>query len=227
MLCPRCNLFYPDDYRFCTQCGHPLQQTAPTKKGSHWVPILILLILSLLGTTVFYATRATPVSTGTENSNSVWFEVYDGYLYFDESRYTGSSEIVIPSQVNGQTVYAIGEGCFENCTWLTTAILPDTLLEVGSFAFAGCTSLRGIYLPEQLLYLDPYAFANCAALEAIVIPSTTAQAGAGIFSGCDDLRHVFYDGTVDDWRTLFPDPIGEQTEVHCKNGIFSHGLPQS
>ena len=147
MLCPNCNAPCDDRDRYCSFCGCVLHDERKPKKGSHIVPILILILLAILGTVVFFATRSS-ISVEQDNSEMPWFDVRDGYLYFDETLYTGGSEILIPSEINGQIIYGLSDGCFENCTGITTVILPNTLQEIGSYAFSRCTSLRGIHLPE-------------------------------------------------------------------------------
>ena len=57
MYCPNCHTLCDDTDRFCYECGAMLQQKpAEPKKGSLWVPLLILIALSLSGLVLFFAT---------------------------------------------------------------------------------------------------------------------------------------------------------------------------
>lgn len=65
--------------------------------------------------------------------------------------YTGSEGVlVIPGEINGQPVTAIGDWAFAWCNTLTQVQLPDTLTTIGEGAFAGCSGLTAIALPAGL-----------------------------------------------------------------------------
>lgn len=216
MTCPNCQTICGEADRFCFRCGARLS-AEHTKKGTHIVPILILILLSALGIVLFFMIpMENPVS------ETPWFFIENGTLYFDESLYAGSSELVIPETVDGQTVLHIGDWCFENNTWLTTVILPDTVQSIGRGAFSNCVFLRGIHLPEGLTDIGSEAFLYCTALEAITVPSTTEHIGQAAFEGCGKLFHIFYSGEYSRWYTLYSWPITSHTYIYCTDGSFLH-----
>lgn len=220
MNCPICNTVCGEKDSFCYRCGAPLKPAPQVKKGSHLAPILILILLSILGTVVFFAV---PPKPDTDTSAQMpWFRLSDGYLYFDSASYTGGSELTVPSRFDGELVYGLGEGCFENCTGITTVILPDSLEEIGPSAFSGCTQLRGIYLPDSLWAVGSEAFSGCESLEAIRIPETLFYLESGAFEGCGKLHYIFFDGEYANWQMLYPDYITEDTIVSCPDGLFPH-----
>lgn len=194
----------------------PEAPAAPEKKGSHWVPILILAVLSLLGLLVFFATAG---KTGT-SSATPWFTVVDGTLYFDESRYTGPEELTVPETVGSQTVTALADSCFSGCGGITTVILPDTVTEIGSAAFSGCTALRGIYLPDGVTEIGIFAFNGCTALEAVRVPGSVEEIGMGALFGCDALRYILFDGNHADWEALGCESGNSIALVYCDDGVF-------
>lgn len=51
MICPNCQTEYPEEYRFCSACGAPLESV---RKGSHWVPIVIMAGLTMVGITAYF-----------------------------------------------------------------------------------------------------------------------------------------------------------------------------
>ena len=224
MYCPNCGALCGETDHFCTQCGTCLRpDAAPApKKGSHRVPILILVLLAVLGTAVYFVTTGIQ-SAAQVKSATPWFEVWEGYLYFDPEAYFGSSELTVPSQIDGKTVIGLSDGCFENCTQLTTVILPDTLEEINNDAFAGCTSLRGIYIPESTYVIGAGAFYGCTDLEAICIPAGMRFIGPGTFDECNSLWYIFYDGTIDSWDGLYSEYITPYTGVFCEDGSFYQG----
>lgn len=217
MTCPNCQTQCREDDQFCFRCGTMLSAPAVSPRGSHRIPILILIGLSILGIVLFFAIPLTaPVN------DTPWFYIEDGILYFDEGLYTGPAELTVPEQIQGQTVLGLGQDCFRDCTMLTTVILPDTIEIIGKSAFSGCTSLRGIYIPEGVTLIHPYAFANCTALEAICIPSTTEYIGNNCFDGCEKLSYILYNGEFAVWEQLYDEHINIKTHVYCTDGTHLH-----
>lgn len=220
MNCPICGTVCDNRDIYCFRCGAGLPPMRQSKKGSHLLPILILLLLAVLGTTVFFATRSE--DAGISSSETPWFEVYDGYLYFNERLYTGGSEITVPAEINGETIRGLGDGCFSYCPLIITVILPDTVEEIGDHAFYECDSLRGIYLPGDVAAIGAGAFYGCDALEALTIPSGTQSIGPDAFGSCPKLHHVFFDGFYADWAALYNAELGPAAQIHCKDGSFYH-----
>lgn len=228
MYCPNCNNLCGDGDRFCFRCGAALTEDVSVtaslpKKGSHRVPVLIMVIMAVIGTILYFATTANPRSPASTVSETPWFTVHEGYVFFNEALYTGSGELTVPEEINGQMVYGIGEGCFENCTRLTTVILPETLNSIENNAFAGCTSLRGIFLPESVTVLGKNVFTGCTSLEAICIPASVRWIGANTFDDCDNLFYIIYSGTSAQWIQLYNEFINIYTGVYCQDGSFYHG----
>lgn len=229
MNCPNCHTVCGENDCYCYRCGTPLQEEAvpaPPKKGSHWVPILILVILSALGMLLYFATAGKdtpPKNTFSHQSDTPWFSLENGTLYFDEFLYTGGSELSVPSEVEGQAVIALGEGCFLDCDTLTAVFLPDTLLSIENDAFAGCDSLRGIYIPASVQRIGSRAFYNCAGLEAVCIPDSISQVGERAFAECNSLYYIFYLGDYDEWAELYGEFINPYTGVFCEDGSFYQG----
>lgn len=230
MNCPNCNYPNAEQYRFCIHCGTDLHPEAgepvfdhtPPKKGSHWVPIMILVILSAIGIGLFFATSGRQEATVLD-PKTPWFTISGGELYFDERLYTGGSEITVPDTVNGEPVLALSDFCFAACTDITTVHLPDTLESIGHFAFADCTSLRGILLPDSVIYIGEMAFSNCTALEAIVIPKGMEQIDLDAFDECNKLYYIFYFGSYDSWTQIYSEFINPYTGVYCEDGSFYQG----
>lgn len=217
MICPNCQTECRDGDGFCFHCGAPLCVTSQPRKGSHRIPLLILLGLSILGIVLFFS-----IPLGTPPNDTPWFYIEDGLLYFDESLYTGSSEVVIPDRIQGQTVTRLSLGCFKNCTDLTTVILPGTIETIGESAFQGCTAMRGIFIPEGVSYIGSGAFYGCTSLEAVTIPSTVTFIGGRCFEGCEKLSYILYNGEFSTWRSLYDQHINIKTHIYCTDGTHLH-----
>ena len=223
MFCPNCQTLCGDSDRFCYSCGSALQQEMPKpKKGSRWIPALLLLFMSVAGLALFFATTGKNAPIRAEGSTP-WFYVKNGVLYFEEHRYTGGSELTVPSEIAGQTVSALGENCFSGCTNLTTVYLPDTLASIGDGAFSGCTSLRGITIPESVNVIGEKAFYGCTDLEAISISGRTGHIREDAFDDCSYLHFIFFDGLHSEWISLYDEFINPYACVFCADGSFYQG----
>ena len=229
MFCPNCAASCPEEQRFCTRCGTDLHPEAgeviipqyQEKKGSRWVPILVLCLIAAIGIGVFFATGS--INAPVSHPKSLWFSLKDGTLSFNEDMYIGGSELTVPSEIAGQPVLYLADGCFAGCDSLTTVILPDTLQVIEDGAFEDCTALRGIYIPDSVTYIGAEAFSGCTNLEAIVIPAGMEYIGNRAFQDCGQLFYIFYPGSIDTWDTLYTEFINPYTGVYCDEGSFYQG----
>ena len=221
MICPNCQTLCGESDRFCYLCGTQLRQPKP-RKGSRWIPALILVLISVTGLALFFATAGNNAPVRAEGSSD-WFYIRNGVLYFEKHRYTGGEELTVPSEIAGETVYALGEDCFADCTALTTVYLPDTLSSIGDGAFAGCTSLRGISVPESVNVIGSKAFYGCTSLEAVSISGRTKIIREDAFDDCSYLGYIFFDGLYDEWTALYSEFINPYVGVFCSDGSFYQG----
>lgn len=204
----------------------PTIRTPPTpRKGRHWVPVLVMVFMLTAGLIGYWLIPFTGNSSGTSGTNGAsetpWFYIEDNILYFYPEDYTGSSELVIPEEVDGQEVLYLGEYSFFDCDVLTTVVLPQSLLEIGDYSFSDCDGLRCIFVPNAVTKIGKSAFMSCTSLEAICISENVEQIGAKAFNGCDSIRYVFYDGGVIEWESLYSESFPSGTTLICDDGTFS------
>ena len=83
------------------------------------------------------------------------------------------------------TEYTLGSNCFEYCTSLLRAVLPEGLSTVPTYCFAG-SALEQVYLPESLTLIDDYAF-NTACLYQLQIPDNVERIGKYAFNNNNNL----------------------------------------
>ena len=174
-------------------------------------------------------------------------------FYFDPTTGTitgyveSDTVVVIPSKINGFTVETIGHGAFErsavtsvtipdsvtaihdgafaNCSQLTNISIPNSVTSIGFSAFEHCTSLKSItlpsslrsisealffccsqlttiHIPDSVLSIQDYAFENCISLETIHIPVSVTSIGVYAFDGCPKSMTVTYSGSKTLWDSM-------------------------
>ena len=174
-------------------------------------------------------------------------------FYFDETTGTitkyveSDTVVVIPSKINGVPVEMIGHGAFErsavtsvtipdsvtaihdgafaNCSQLTNISIPNSVTSIGLSAFEHCTSLKSItlpsslnsisealfsdcsqlttiHIPDSVLSIQDYAFGNCTRLETIRIPVSVTFIGFYAFDGCPNSMTVTYSGSKKQWDRI-------------------------
>ena len=141
------------------------------------------------------------ISIGDQNaSQGLTFDDY----FDDEDKYVpeGSAmvcdigsctdkDLVIPSVTpDGKVVAVIEDRAFEECDFLETVVVPDSVTRIMAHAFSKCENLRFVFLPNSLRQLAPRAFIGCHSLESIVIPEGVEVVRGSTFCYCYNLKSV-------------------------------------
>ncbi|MDL2293939.1 leucine-rich repeat protein [Ruminococcaceae bacterium OttesenSCG-928-D13] len=110
--------------------------------------------------------------------------------------YTGSvSALVIPSELDGYPVVAIGSSVFYNRKELVVVVIPDSVTTIDYWAFRDCSNLSSVTLPKYLTTLGSLAFGNCDKLTTIEIPKSLTST-SGPFEDCDNLGTIVFETGV-------------------------------
>jgi hypothetical protein len=129
--------------------------------------------------------------------------------------------LVIPTNINGLTVTAIGENAFAEVNNLTNVTIPNTVTTVGEGAF-NASGLINIMIPYGVSNIGEGAFADCEKMTNAVIPDSVTSIGQGAFADTE-LTSVTVPASV----TNFGDgafSVGESlTNVVIESGITSFG----
>ena len=130
--------------------------------------------------------------------NNVFGNIVTGLSAEGKAKLKNSSELIIPSRINGTTVTGIangteGIGTFgyvegEKTYVPKKVILPRTLKSIGDYAFdasgEGVSGLTEIELPDQLETIGNYAFRNSKATE-LQLPKSVKTIGKSAFEATD------------------------------------------
>ena len=126
--------------------------------------------------------------------------VQDGFSYHYDTGLEGYvvttgpniSDVVIPSEVEGVTVVAIGASAFYNHRDITHVTIPNTIMEIRDKAFDWCVDLEDVDFQgseSSLVSIGNYAF-ECCGLTSITIPEGVVSIGSYAFSSNEGLVSI-------------------------------------
>ena len=108
----------------------------------------------------------------------------------------GCKNSVIPTD---GSVTSIGNMAFDNCTSLTSIIIPDSVTSIGEYAFGSCYGLTSIVIPDSVMSIGWQAFGGCSSLASVVIGNGVTSIDFSAFWGCSNLENII----VKEENTIF------------------------
>ena len=101
-------------------------------------------------------------------------------------------DVVIPSEIDGKPVVAIGESAFYESS-ITSIEIPASVKTIGNRAFQNCYSLISVTFDEgsKLTSIGNNAFEN-SGIESISIPASVVKIGYQAFYNCSSLTSVTF-----------------------------------
>ncbi len=109
-------------------------------------------------------------------------------IRIDSINYYLTSNLIIPSTINGRTVTEINESAFLDHYEYLTIEIPNTVKKIGANAFKGCKFLKEIDIPTSVEVIDKTTFEGCSNLENIDILYENATNHFGMnleFTNCN------------------------------------------
>ena len=106
------------------------------------------------------------------------------------------TELSIPNKAiidnKEYSVKKIADATFNMFGTLTKVTIPNTVTAIGNYAFENCTNLEEvvIYDSSNLENIGNYAFLNCPKLEKFNIPAKVKSVGYAAFEECENLEEI-------------------------------------
>ncbi len=95
---------------------------------------------------------------------------------------------IIPDEINGYTVTAIGDGAFVNISRFAGEItLPDSIELIGKGAFSHCGTLTGVHFGKNIKHIGDNCFDTCLELKIITGLDNVNTIGDKAFTDCYNL----------------------------------------
>ena len=101
-----------------------------------------------------------------------------------------SENVVIPEEIDGRKVTALGDWVFSYCRGMKSVELPKSLTTIGDRAFMECEGLESVELPDSLISMGDEAFEGCSSLTSVRLPDSLTAIGNNVFDGCGKLADI-------------------------------------
>ncbi len=115
-----------------------------------------------------------------ENNGSITIDKY----------YGTEKNLVIPAEIDGVPVTAVGASAFAGNTDIVTLTIPSGIKKIGMRAFSNCDNLEEVVIVEGVEIIENDAFNDCASLEKINVPKSVKEIGNCAFANCPKLVSV-------------------------------------
>ena len=133
--------------------------------------------------------------------------------------FTGTTNLTSATFENGIT--KIPEGILQDCSGITSVIIPNSVTEIGAYAFAG-TSISEITLPDSVVDLSYSVFENCPNLANVDL-GNLQSISFDAFKDCPKLKTIFIPKTLVDGVRVIDTGIFTGT-TNLTSATFENGI---
>ena len=165
--------------------------------------LILLMFVSCLFGCKKKRTTASEVSdhsqTVSEQTVEEKITVKGDYGYVDKGGYAElvyyagdpkTTEINIPSTIDGLPVREIREYIFSDCNEAKVVNIPNGITNIGKYAFVSCKMLQSVCIPEGITELNEGIFKYCTSLKSVVLPKSLKTIDEYVFAGCSSLEEI-------------------------------------
>lgn len=155
----------------------------------------VFMTCAIIGTAIPVSQATIPytASAATEEYTEGTYGVLTYKNYGDQIEISDCNEtaveVVIPEEIDGLPVTAIGTHAFDEC-YIESITIPDSVTSIYSSAFAHCESLINIIIPDGVTRIGDHAFYGCTALTSVNIPASVTTVGSHAFYCCYGLEEI-------------------------------------
>jgi len=114
----------------------------------------------------------------------------DGYIASDVIGGNIVGSVNIPLTYNGLPVVEIGDECFRNQLFLTSATIGGNVVTIGTSAFRDCIALTSISHPDSVTTIKGNAYNGCRNVTSLSIGNNVTTIFAYAFSGLLKLASI-------------------------------------
>ena len=128
--------------------------------------------------------------------------------------------VVVPKEINGKPVLAIGERGLANMQNCEAVVLPDTVRVISKSAFTVDKIMKFVYLGTSLKKIDDLAFNGCSKLEFVEFPEGLESIGKLTFSHNVVIKYIKIPASVTEITDVFyfPENSNKNVEIHTPKG---------
>ena len=128
--------------------------------------------------------------------------------------------VVVPKEINGKPVLAIGERGLANMQNCEAVVLPDTVRVISKSAFTVDKAMKFVYLGTSLEKIDDLAFNGCSKLEFVEFPEGLKSIGKLTFSHNVVIKYIKIPASVTEITDVFyfPENSNKNVEIHTPKG---------
>ncbi len=126
---------------------------------------------------------------------------------------------IIPEEINGYKVTAIGDNAFVNISRFAGEItLPDTIESIGNGAFSHCGTLTGVHFGKNMKHIGSNCFDTCLELKIITGLENLESIGDKAFTDCYNLSSkITFNKITNMGSKVFNNTAISRVDITCNN----------